>query len=161
MRGSAWVCVSLCDRKQHWHGVRMNFNAFRYNFHQETIPVWCEPPACQKDVLHNEQVWTCPEGRRAGARVHVQWGLSWTSLNMSGRWGVPVQLRPMSWWRVGCPCTVRSNVWRARAGGPCMVSSNAAWVMVTWDVPPPSPAEQTWLKILPSHNYVSGYNEHI
>ena len=34
---------------------------------------------------------------------------------------------------VECPCTVRSNVWRARAveGDLSMVRSNASWVMVT------------------------------
>ena len=29
---------------------------------QESIPVGCEPPACQQYMLHNERVWTCLGG---------------------------------------------------------------------------------------------------
>ena len=45
------------------------------NYIQECIPVWCQPPACQPYVLHNEKVRTCPEslfgGADAGAMYRV------------------------------------------------------------------------------------------
>ena len=71
----------------------------------------------------SEQVWP-PDVTSKGVggsfwRGLVQWGLSWTSLNMSG--------------------------------GPWTVRSNASWVMATWD---PPVDRQTWLKTLPSHNFI-------
>ena len=67
-----------------------------------------------------------PGGVGIGERVPVQWGPSWTSLNMS--WGE----------------------------GPCTMRSNASWVMVTWGSPPPNPSyEQTSLLPLFLHTSTS------
>ena len=50
-----------------------------------------------------------------------------------------------------------SHAWRSESGpgkGSCTVRSKASWVMVTWD---PFPVDrQTRMKILSTHNFVSG-----
>ena len=43
-----------------------------------------------------------------------------------------------------------------RAGGTCMMRSNASWVIVTWEPPDRMTDTQTRLKKLPSHNFIGG-----
>ena len=94
------------DLDLHWwmegcySGTKSGFQrrGIDFNTVQESIPVGCQPPTCQPNLLHDEQqVWTCP------GVVPVQWGSSWTSLNVS-----------ISGVQEGGPCTEGA---RARGGG--------------------------------------------
>ena len=71
-----------------------------------------------------------------GLGVLVQWSLcleGWAGARGSLYGQVP-WLESGAGAGLGVPCTVRSHV---QGRGPCMVSSNVSWVMVTWDLPPP------------------------
>ena len=68
------IFLSGCDIWSTWAG-NFTFLLHADIYWQESIPVRCESPACQLNVLHNEKVWTCWGGAGPGwgTGVPVQW----------------------------------------------------------------------------------------
>ena len=108
----------------------------------------CKPSICQSYILHNEQVWTCPRGEVMSLYIDVQVEEIWTCSCLRGSWGKESQLTGQSWEGA-----------KLGPGGPCMVRSNAWWVMITWETPVDKMVDwDNWKHYFPA-NWLTGANE--